>query len=280
MHENYHQALQYHGSDGGWAQGPGDDGVYRQGVRFEPLVNCPGVDGGNRHWVASKFLRSDAWLSAITANMPAQLGWIFPAWNASYALDDKSWRWQDQVQLEIYGAQLQLLAPALLAPFPAAHPVATVRAVAAAPPSPPSPCAAQLAKACATDKMTGTEAECEDCVVKAASANCTAAELAFCGDEAQPVRARAWAVPKTNVTSTCTYVVAVNTDEEKLAQFVLLLEPPPPADARANRLFEAGYEVAAGAGGGFSDWIAPGSVNVYGVGTGCKRLPGAPSSLA
>eukprot|EP01052_Picozoa_sp_SAG31_P034099 SAG31_NODE_3935_length_3737_cov_1.467565_4_plen_99_part_00 len=85
MHENYHQALQYHGSNGTWAAGPGADGIYRQGVRYEPLVNCPGVDGGNRHWIASKFLRSDAWLAAVTAGMVSQLGWIFPAWNASYA---------------------------------------------------------------------------------------------------------------------------------------------------------------------------------------------------
>ena len=46
------------------------------------VVNCPGADGGNRHWVAPKFLRSDAWLAAVTANMASQLGWIFPAWNA------------------------------------------------------------------------------------------------------------------------------------------------------------------------------------------------------
>lgn len=93
------------------------------------------------------------------------------------------------------------------------------------------------------------------------------------------VRARGWAAPAANATAACTYVVAVNTDEERPAQFVITLDPPPPASARAAaRLFEAGYEVVIGAAGGFTDWIGPGSVNVYGIGSGCKKLPGAPSS--
>eukprot|EP01051_Picozoa_sp_SAG22_P003166 SAG22_NODE_151_length_17414_cov_7.812128_13_plen_121_part_00 len=49
MYENYHQALQYHASDSSWAHGAGADGLYRQGIHFEPVMNCPGVDGGNRH---------------------------------------------------------------------------------------------------------------------------------------------------------------------------------------------------------------------------------------
>ena len=108
--------------------------------------------------------------------------------SCSYAADDRAWRWQDQVQLELFGAQAAILAPAMLAPFPAAHPTVTLHAAAggAAPPPPPlsNQCAEALATACADDKATGTEAECEDCVVKAAastSTNCTAAEeLGFC----------------------------------------------------------------------------------------------------
>jgi hypothetical protein len=182
MHENYHQALQFHAGNGTWAGGAGTDGLYRHGVKFEPLVNCPGVDGGNRHWVAPKFLRSDAWLAAVTAGMIGQLGWIFPAWNSSYSPDDSSWRWQDQVQLEIFGGQLLELLPALAAPFGAVrHPTV---AVDSGPPPPQSSCGLALEKVCADDKATGTEAECEDCVTKAtgSTSNCTAAErVAFCG---------------------------------------------------------------------------------------------------
>ena len=34
MHENYHQALEYHAGGGSWAGGLGSDGNYRFGVRF------------------------------------------------------------------------------------------------------------------------------------------------------------------------------------------------------------------------------------------------------
>eukprot|EP01051_Picozoa_sp_SAG22_P003167 SAG22_NODE_151_length_17414_cov_7.812128_14_plen_222_part_00 len=219
--------------------------------------------------------------------MVGQLGWIFPAWNASYSADDKMWRWQDQVQLELFGAQVATLLPALLAPFPAAHPKVSVsQASDNVLPVATRQCAASLTKACADDKATGTEAECEDCVTKAVTAglltNCTAAEqLAFCGAVTQPVRARAWALPAAaNATeSACTYLVVVNVDEERPAQCVLALDPPPPAGSRAARLFEAGYEVVISEAGALAaELIAPGSVNVYGIGGGCKRLPGAPST--
>ena len=279
MHENYHQALQYHAGNGSWRGGAGTDGLYRHGVRFEPVVNCPGADGGNRHWIAPKFLRSDAWLSAVTAGMVGQLGWIFPAWNSSYSPDDTSWRWQDQVELEIFGGQVAELLPALSAPFGKAveHPRVTV---VPGPAPPPTPCGVALEVACADNKATGTEAECEDCVSKAPAAkNCTAAErLAFCGAIPQPVRARGWAVPRSNATTACTYIVAVNTDEERHAQFVLQLDPPPAAGAKATRLFEAGYSVEV-VGGNVADSIAPGSTNIYGIGAGCHRIKGAPAEV-
>jgi hypothetical protein len=83
------------------------------------------------------------------------------------------------------------------------------------------------------------------------------------------VRARAWSVPHSNTSTACIYLVAVNTDEERLAQCVLRLDPPPAAGP-AVRLFEAGYSVEVVAGA-VRDWIAPGSTNIYGIGAGCHR---------
>ena len=83
MYENYQQDLTDHRGlgdwsgaaqgipDWAWAGGVNDDGRLRNGVRFAPIVNCPGADPHNRHWKAPKFIRSDAcarhWLTGLLA---------------------------------------------------------------------------------------------------------------------------------------------------------------------------------------------------------------------
>lgn len=42
MQENYAINLTQHGGNGTWEGGVGNDGWFRHGVEFEPLVNCPG----------------------------------------------------------------------------------------------------------------------------------------------------------------------------------------------------------------------------------------------
>eukprot|EP01051_Picozoa_sp_SAG22_P015736 SAG22_NODE_2102_length_3010_cov_2.033322_2_plen_803_part_00 len=93
MYENYEEALSAHSDTGGWdgtaagipgwawAGGLDNDGRLRHGVRWSPLVNCPGADPHNRHWTAPKFLRSDAWLAAVMLGAPAAQVWTFPAWS-------------------------------------------------------------------------------------------------------------------------------------------------------------------------------------------------------
>eukprot|EP01052_Picozoa_sp_SAG31_P034098 SAG31_NODE_3935_length_3737_cov_1.467565_3_plen_164_part_00 len=144
-------------------------------------------------------------------------------------------------------------------------------------------CFEAVGKVCSIDKATGTEAECEDCaakaVIAAAAKNCTTTDVAavpsaFCGNLPQPVRARGWAARRRNSSTTCTYLVAVNTDEEKPAQFSLSVDPKPPLKATAARLFEAGYSLSF-ANNTFLDWIGPGDVNIYSVGDGCHKLQGS-----
>lgn len=246
--------------------------------------------------MAPKFLRSDAWLSAVTAGIIGQLGWIFPAWNGSFSPDDTKWRWQDQTEMELFASQVAMLSPALLAPFPSKAP--RVRVLGCDAPSVlASNCTRALEGLCAADRTTGTEAECEACVIAASSSdnvvsNCSGSGhfssqlLAYCGAvTSTPIRARAWALPPSNSSSSgnhsssCTYVVVVNTDEERFIRFKLQVgdgasAPLPPATAAttAVRLFEAGYSVLVAANGTLADSIAPGSVNIYGLGGGCARL--------
>ena len=41
MHENYGGNLAVKAGDGTWTHGQGGDGRFRNGVRFEPVCNCP-----------------------------------------------------------------------------------------------------------------------------------------------------------------------------------------------------------------------------------------------
>eukprot|EP01052_Picozoa_sp_SAG31_P029912 SAG31_NODE_3019_length_4784_cov_2.199360_4_plen_396_part_00 len=70
MHEDYGGNLAVKAGDGTWAEGPGGDGAYRNGARWEPICNCPGV--GTR-WNTigmtgqDTMLMSQSWLGAIDA---------------------------------------------------------------------------------------------------------------------------------------------------------------------------------------------------------------------
>jgi hypothetical protein len=43
--ENYGQALVGHAGDGTYERGTSLDGSFRNGLRFAPIANCPGVVG-------------------------------------------------------------------------------------------------------------------------------------------------------------------------------------------------------------------------------------------
>lgn len=70
MHEDYGGNLAVKAGDGTWGEGPGGDGAYRNGVRWEPIANCPGVAA---HWNTigitgqDTMLYSQSWLGAVDA---------------------------------------------------------------------------------------------------------------------------------------------------------------------------------------------------------------------
>ena len=80
MMENYGGGLSSHRSGGTWSTGVGNDGRLRNGIPFEPLVNCPGY-GGNWATVTDcgageTILMSSMWEGLITAGMYDQLTFI------------------------------------------------------------------------------------------------------------------------------------------------------------------------------------------------------------
>ena len=168
------------------------------------------------------------WLAAVIAEAPAQQGWIFPYWHPHQSPDDTTWPWQEQVQLEIYASQAAILQPALAAPFGlVTHPRALVNA-----------------------------------------------------SRFPALRARAWTnATEGNATSAeaCGFLVLVNTDEDAPSPFQVLLTSAPPLvgnDSVATRLFDASYTkplapVPNGSQAGFvlEDWIGPGEVNIYTLGS-------------
>ena len=52
---------------------------YRHGATREMLVNCPGSDymGFTSHWITPRFIFSDLWLGAVTADMTSVLTYVF-----------------------------------------------------------------------------------------------------------------------------------------------------------------------------------------------------------
>ena len=172
---------------------------------------------------------------------PAAQVWTFPAWNPVQSPDDKLWPWQEQIQLEIYASQAAILHPAIAAPFGTVHPVALLNA-----------------------------------------------------SRFPDLRARAWTnatTGSTNASVSCGFLVLVNTNEAAPELFQLELTAAPPtaaSDSVAVRLFDAGYtktlllntatrrldDTNTGAGKLLEDWVGPGEVNIYMLGspTACARL--------
>lgn len=70
MHEDYGGNLAVKAGDGTWSEGQGGDGAYRNGARWEPIANCPGVAA---QWNTvgmtgqDTMLYSQSWLGAIDA---------------------------------------------------------------------------------------------------------------------------------------------------------------------------------------------------------------------
>lgn len=72
LQENYGGNLASKAGDGTWAGGRGGDGNYRNGMQFEPICNCPGVDTiwGTRGITGQENkLLSESWLGAVSGGM-------------------------------------------------------------------------------------------------------------------------------------------------------------------------------------------------------------------
>jgi hypothetical protein len=132
MHENYGGNLAVKAGDGTWAHGQGGDGRFRNGVRFEPICNCPGAAA---NWGSvgitgqeEKFL-SESWLGAVSAGMLDVLVFISQGDPSSEAVLSNYARQAAEIGPSFRGrpfgadgAKLTVNATAIGAPTAAPHP--------------------------------------------------------------------------------------------------------------------------------------------------------------
>ena len=106
MQENYNWRLSSHEDNGTWSGGVANDGFYRHGIEFEPLVNCPGT------WLPDKFTDPNVqflslqWLALITAEMRDSVAFILTL-DYQYLIP----------QSGLFSKGVTLLSKALMAPF-------------------------------------------------------------------------------------------------------------------------------------------------------------------
>lgn len=197
MAENYGQQLISHAGDGTVAHGTALDGSFRNGLTFEPIVNCHGLWADQRtsagvfgdHPSAPEATRSALWLAIVTANMISELVFILQpvgptGWENAVT---RGGGWLQTVQIPIWAEQVRWLLPSFLRPFEAgAHPAINVSS-------------ARLLRP-------------------------TAATSGLPGSDASPIRAGAW--EEAPCPTPCLHIIAVNVLQDTPVAFTVELESP------------------------------------------------------
>jgi len=112
MQENYDDNLKDHAGDGTWPGGVSNDGKFRHGMSFSPLLNCPSPDVNT--YKAPRFMLSASYLGLITGGMYSTL---------VYTYDEKMANegWEVASQEGVFANQMEAMAPAITAPFTERH---------------------------------------------------------------------------------------------------------------------------------------------------------------
>jgi len=110
MHENYDTSLVNHAGGDSWETGIGQDGFYRNGMGFSPVINCPGSYAA---WPAPRLVLSAMWLGVLTAGMYSTLNFVYD--NNAHVT------WLKSDQSAIFSKQISTVAPAVTAPFGQQH---------------------------------------------------------------------------------------------------------------------------------------------------------------
>jgi len=260
--ENYGQSLAVHAGDGTQQHGTSLDGAFRNGLAFEPIVNCYGLwpnqpmgkGSFGEHPAAPKMTRSAMWLAALTAGMVSELVFILSPTGGWESPLTPGGGWLQNVQVAIWAEEMRSLLPSFLRPFEQGpHPASNV----------------SFAKALRP------------------------VQAALPGTAATPLRAQAYQ-EECPTPMPCLHMVVVNLLPDTPVQFTIDVESPAAAEfarrlaapeagapqvLNATRLFDDGYNTTLGFSGDLivlSDFIGPGNTNVYEIGCdGAKPEPTA-----
>ena len=233
MIENYNGLVSQHAGGGSWATGALGDGTLRHGAERAIITNIHGlwsqgqgsINDFRNYPAAPEQSRSMMWLGVITAMLYNSLtfqgsfGWAAPTTPGG--------GWLQEIQQEIWTAQVEQLMPSFTAPFGTVHPVASVASAT-----------------CLRPSAHSVVNECAD-----------------------PIRVRAWRELCNQTSELCVHVIVVNIALDSPVQFELSIEGLGlTATTNATRLFDAAYNATVSQQGALADYAAPGESLIYEIG--------------
>ena len=239
MIENYNGLVSQHAGGGSWSTGALGDGTLRHGAERAIITNIHGLwsqgqgsmNDFRNYPAAPEQSRSMMWLGVITAMMFNSLtfegtfGWGAPTVPGG--------GWLQEIQQEIWAAQVEQLMPSFTAPFGTVqHPLASVTAAK-----------------CLRPSAHAVVNECAD-----------------------PIRVRAWRELCNQTSELCVHAIVVNIALDSPVQFQLTIGGLGlTAATNATRLFDAAYNTTVSQQGILADYAGPGESLIYEI--GCHEAP-------
>lgn len=215
----------------------------RNGVEFEPVVNCVGLwwtPTFMDHPSAAKITRSAMWLGIIASAVPNQLVFLLQNTGFTSSVTEPDGGWLQTIQPAIWGAQVRALMPSVLPRHGEVfRPTADVLEAAPLVPTSVGPP----------------------------------------GLNGPLVSVGAWAEACPTV---CAHVIVVNLHQQSFVHFTIRLTglTHVALPTNATRLFDATYNSTVDTNGLLTDFIGPGDTNVYEIGcTGPKPNSSVPEWL-
>jgi hypothetical protein len=234
MIENYNGLVSQHAGGGSWSTGALGDGTLRHGAERAIITNIHGLwsqgqgsmNDFRNYPAAPEQSRSMMWLGVITAMMfnsltfQSTFGWGAPTVPGG--------GWLQEIQQEIWAAQVEQLMPSFTAPFGTVqHPLASV-----------------------------TSAKCLRPSAHAVINEC-----------ADPIRGRAWRELCNQTRELCVHVIVVNIALDSPVQFQVTIDGLGlTAATNATRLFDAAYNTTVSQQGALEDYAGPGESLIYEIG--------------
>ena len=236
MIENYNGLVSQHAGGGSWATGALGDGTLRHGAERAIITNMHGlwsqgqgsITDFRNYPAAPEQSRSMMWLGVITAMMTNSLTFEMMDGAFSWAAPTQpGGGWLQEIQQEIWAAQVEQLMPSFTASFGSVHPLASV-----------------ISAKCLRPSAHTVVNECAD-----------------------PIRVRAWRELCNQTSELCVHVIVVNIALDTPVRFQLNIAGLGlRAATNATRLFDAEYNTTVSQQGSLADYAGPGESLIYEIG--------------